>query len=85
MTTGNPILSPFLDTIALSPLKSIQLVLSLKNPSCIDLLLRSFKPSFMKRNVLETGIYENGKMISSIIKLHVTRESPKTKYYPASA
>ena len=54
-----------------------------KNPSCIDLLLTNLKPSFMKTNVFEICfwyIYHN-RMISAIMKLHFTRESPKTKYY----
>ena len=52
-----------------------------KSLSCIDLLLTNFKPSFMKTNDFETGISDNHKMISIIMKLHVARESPKTKYY----
>ena len=51
-----------------------------KNPSCIDLLLTNFKPSFMKTNVFETVISDHHKTISTIMKLHFTRESPKTKY-----
>ena len=35
----------------------------------------------MKANVFETGISDHHKMISTIMKLHFTRESPKTKYY----
>ena len=35
----------------------------------------------MKTNIFETGISDHHKMISSIVKLHFTRESPKTKYY----
>ena len=35
----------------------------------------------MKTNVFETGISDLYKMISTTMKLHFTRESPKTKYY----
>ena len=35
----------------------------------------------MKTNVFETGISDHQKIISTIIKLHFTRESSKTKYY----
>ena len=35
----------------------------------------------MKTNVFETGISDHHKMISTIMKLHFTRESPKIKYY----
>ena len=35
----------------------------------------------MKTNIFETGISYHHKMISSIMKLHFTREGPKTKYY----
>ena len=52
-----------------------------KSPSSINLLLRNFKPSFMKTNVFETGISDHHKMISAVTKLHFTKEKPKTKYY----
>ena len=82
MTTSNPILSQFLDTFALSPLNNDPTCFkNSKNPSCIDLLLTNFKPSFMKTSNYETGISDHHKMISTIMKLHFTRESPKTKYY----
>ena len=35
----------------------------------------------MKKNVFETGISDYHKMTFTIIKLHFTRESPKTKCY----
>ena len=35
----------------------------------------------MKRNIFETGISDQHKMISTIMKLDSTRESPKTKHY----
>ena len=35
----------------------------------------------MKTKVFETGIFDHHKVISTIMKLHFTRESPKTKYY----
>ena len=35
----------------------------------------------MKTNGFETEISDHHKMISTIIKLHFTRETPKTKYY----
>ena len=35
----------------------------------------------MKANIFETGISDHHKMISTIMKLHFTRESPKTKCY----
>ena len=44
-------------------------------------MLTNFKPSFMKANVSETRISDDHKMISTIMKLHFTKESPKTKYY----
>ena len=81
MTTSSPNLSQFLDTFALSPLNTDPTCFkNSKNPSCIDLLLTNFKPSFMKTNIFETGISDHHK-ISTIMKLHFTRESPKTKYY----
>ena len=76
-----------MDTFTLSPLNidpKNQKIIKKKNPkdpSCIDLLLTNFKPSFMKTNVFETGISDHHKMISTIKELHFTRESPKTKYY----
>ena len=82
MTTSNPILSQLLDTFALSPLNICPTCFNnSENPSCIGLLLINFKPSFMKTNVFETGISDHHKMISTIMKLHFTRESPKTKYH----
>ena len=82
MTTSNPILSQFLDTFALSSLNVDPACFkNSKNPSCIDLLLTNFKPSFMKTNFFETGISDHHKVISTIMKLHFTRKSPKTKYY----
>ena len=81
MTTSNPILSQCLDTFALLTLNVDPTCLkNSKNPSCINLLLTNFTPSFMKTNVFETGISDHHKMISTIMKLHFTRESPKTKY-----
>ena len=47
----------------------------------MDLLFSNIKPSFMIKNVFETGISDHHKMISTIMKLHFKRESPKTKYY----
>ena len=80
MTTSNPILSQFLDTFTLSPLNvNATCFKNSKNPSCIDLLLTIFKPSFMKTNVFETGISDHRKMISTITKLHFIRGSPKIK------
>ena len=35
----------------------------------------------MKTNIFEIGISDHHRMISTIMKLHFTRESPKTKYY----
>ena len=82
MTTSNPILSQFLDTIALSPLNIDPTCFKKSgSPSCINLLFTNFKPSFMKTNVFETGISDHHKMISTIMKLHFTRESPTAKYY----
>ena len=81
MTTSNPMMSQFLNTIALSPVNVDPICFeNSKNPICIDLLLTNFKPRFIK-NIFETGISDHHKMVSSIIKLLFTRESPKTKYY----
>ena len=82
MTSCDPILSQFLDTFALSPLNTDPTCSKYsKNPSCIDLLLTNFKSSFMKTNIFETGISDHHKIISTIMKLHFTRGSPKTKYH----
>ena len=82
MTASNPILSQFLATFALSPLNTDPTCFkSSKNPCCISLLLRNFKPSFMKINVFKTGISNGHKMISTIMKLRFTTESLKTKLY----
>ena len=35
----------------------------------------------MNTNVSETGISDHPKMISAIMKLNLTRDSPRTKYY----
>ena len=60
MTTSNPILSQFLDTLALLPLNiSPTCFNNSKNPSCIDLLPTNFKPNFMKTNVFETVITDH--------------------------
>ena len=40
-----------------------------------------FQTCFMKTNVFKTGVSDHHKMISTIMKLHFARESPKTKYY----
>ena len=45
-----------------------------KNPNCLNLLLTNFKLCFK-----ETGISDHLK--TTIMKLHFTRESSKTKYY----
>ena len=82
MTTSNPVLSLFLDKFALPSLNIDPTCFkNLKNPSCIDILLTNFKPSFIKTNVFGTAISDHHKMISTIMKLHFTRERPKTKYY----
>ena len=82
MTTSNPILRQFLDTFALLPLNIDPTCFkNSKNPSCIDVLVTNFKPSIIKTNVFETGISDHHKMISTIMKLHFTRESSKTKYH----
>ena len=81
MTVSNPNLNHFLDTFALSLLNIDQTcVKNTKNLSCIDLFLTNSKPSFMKTNIFETGISDHHRMISAMMKLHFTRESPKTKY-----
>ena len=82
MTASNPILSRILDTFTFSPLNidSFRFKNS-KYPSCINLLPTNFKPSFMKINVFETGISDQHELISTIMKLYFTRESPKTKCY----
>ena len=36
---------------------------------------------FVKTNVFETGISDHHKMKFTIMKLHFTRENPKTKYH----
>ena len=81
MTTSNPILSQFLDTFALSPLNIVLMIPTCfknsRNSRCIKLLLTNFRPSFMKVNVFETSISDHHKMISTVMKLHFTRESPK--------
>ena len=82
IATGNPILSQFSDTPALSALNIDPTCLkNSKNPRCIDLLPTNFKPSFMETSIFETGISGHHKMIFTIMKLHFTREIPKTKYY----
>ena len=69
MTMSNPILSQFLDTFALLPLNIKPTCFkNSKNPSCIDLLLTNFKPSFMKTNVFKTGISDHHKIISTVMK-----------------
>ena len=69
--------SQFLNAFALSPLNIDPTCFKNSNSPCrIDLLLTNFKPSFMKTNVFETGIFDHHKMISTITKLHFTRESP---------
>ena len=84
MTTSNLIMSQFFNTIALLSVNADPNSFeNSKNPSCIELLLTNFKPSFMK-NIFETGIsdnHNNHKTVSSFMKLLFTRESPKTKYY----
>ena len=71
-----------MDTLALSPLNIDPTCFkNSKNPSYIDLLPTNFKPNFMKASIFETGISDHHKMISTIMKLHFTKESPKTKYY----
>ena len=78
----NPILSQFLDTIALSSLNIDPTYFkNSKNPSCINILLTNCKPSFMKTSVFKTAVSDHHKIISSITKLQFTRESPKTSYY----
>ena len=80
MASSNPILSQFLDTFAVSPLNIDPTCFkNSKNPSCIDLLLTNTKPNFTKTNVFETGISDHHKITSTIMKLHFTRKSPKTK------
>ena len=62
-------------------LETIISKLSNSYPSCIDLLLTNLKPNFTITNVFETGISDHHKMISTVMKLHFTLESPTTKYY----
>ena len=81
MATINSVLSKFLDTFTFSHLHiDPTFFKNSENPSCIDLLLTNFKPSFMKTNVFETGISDHHKMVSTIMKLHFTRKRPKAKY-----
>ena len=44
-------------------------------------VFKKFKPTFMKTSIFETGIFDNHKMISSLMKLQFTRKSSKTKSY----
>ena len=70
-----------MDTFAFSPLNiNPTCFKNSKNSSCIDLLLRNVI-CFMKTNVFETGISDHHKIITTIMKLHFTRESSKIKYY----
>ena len=57
---------------------------NLKKSNCISLVLKNFKPSFMKTNVFGTGISDHHKMTSTVVKLHFTKESPKGKYRDCS-
>ena len=80
--TINPILSQFLDIIALSSLNIDPTCFkNSKNPSYINILLTNCKPSSMKTSVFKTAVSDHHKIISSITKLQFTRESPKTSYY----
>ena len=82
LTMSNPILSQFSNTFSLSPLNIDPTCFkNSKNPRSIKHLRKNFKPSFMKTNVFETGISDHYKIIPTIMKLHITRESLKTKYY----
>ena len=71
-----------MDTSALLPLNfDPNCFKNSKYSSFIDLLLTNFKSTFMKRNVFPTGISDHHKMISTIMKLPFTKESPKAKHY----
>ena len=60
----------------------IQLVLRIQKIQVVSIFcLQISNLVFMKTSNFETGISDHNKMISTIMKLHFTRESPKTKYY----
>ena len=60
---NNPNRNQSLGTLALSPLNTETTSFkNSKNPSCINLLLTNFKPSF-----IETGIFDHHKIISILL------------------
>ena len=82
MTTSNAVLSQFLDMFALSTLNINPICfMNSNNPRYSDFLLKISNLVFMKTNVFKTGIFDHHKMISASMKLHLSRKSPKTKYY----
>ena len=76
------ILSEFLNTYnAKKIIKNKTCFKIIENPSCVDLIITIKPGSFQHTIVLETGISDHHKLVTTVIKAKFTKASPKYIHY----
>ena len=80
--TSNPIISEFCATYNLKNLiKEPTCFKSLKNPTCIDLILTNRPKCFQNSNVFETGLSDFHKLTFTVLKAYFQKQKPKVIIY----
>ena len=80
--TSNPIISEFWTTYDLKSLiKEPTCFRSLKNPTCIDLILTNRPKRFQNSNVFETGLSDFHKLTVTVLKAFFQKQKPKVIKY----
>ena len=52
-----------------------------ENPSCIDLILTNKPRSFIKTGVIETGLCDYHKLVTTVMKMHLPKSKPSNMTY----
>ena len=52
-----------------------------ENPSCIDLILTNKPRSFIKTGVIETGLSDYHKLVTTVMKMHFPKSKPSIITY----
>ena len=80
--TSDPIISEFCATHNLKNLvKEPTSFKSLKNPTCIDLILTNRPKCFQNSNVFETGLSDFHKLTFTVLKAYFQKQKPKVIKY----
>ena len=80
--TSNPTISEFCATYNLKNLiKEPTYFKSLKNPTCIDLILTNRPKCFQNSNVFETGLSDFHKLTVTVLKAFFQKQKPKVIIY----